>query len=273
MTSIRAFQFLVVFTTLIGTPPSSAAAMDRLETVYEPPPILLYHRFGPTPADSMTVTDKVFLSHLDALKAAGYHVVPLRQIVEAALGGKPMPSKSVAIVVDDGHASVYTHMLPIVRKYHIPVTLFIYPSAISNASYAMTWSQLHELQKTGLFDIQSHTYWHPNFKKEKKKLTAAQYDQLVTMQFSKSRAKLEKEFGTKVDLIAWPFGIYDDELAAKAKEAGYIAAFTIEGDRERHWKDPMKVPRYLLTDAHRGKTFERILTGNSRLAAAGGCKK
>ena len=93
------------------------------------------------------------------------------------------------------------------------------------------------------------------------------------MQFSKSRAKLEKEFGTKVDLIAWPFGIYDDELAAKAKEAGYIAAFTIEGDRERHWKDPMKVPRYLLTDAHRGKTFERILTGNSRLAAAGGCKK
>ncbi len=273
MSSIKAFQFLVVFTALIGTNPSSAAAMDRLETFHDPPPILLYHRFGPTPADSMTVTDQVFLSHLDALKAGGYSVVPLRRIVEAALSGKPMPGRSVAIVVDDGHKSVYTSMLPIVRKYHIPVTLFIYPSAISNASYAMTWSQLHELKKTGLFDIQSHTYWHPNFKKEKKKLTPAQYDQFVTTQLSKSRAKLEKEFGARVDMLAWPFGIYDDELAAKAKESGYIAAFTIEGGKEWHNHDPMKIPRYLLTDAHRGKTFERILTGNSRLAAAGGLKK
>jgi len=32
----------------------------------------------------------------------------------------------------------------------------------------------------------------------------------------------------KVDLLAWPFGIFDPWLMAKAAEAGYTAAFTIE---------------------------------------------
>jgi Polysaccharide deacetylase len=50
------------------------------------------------------------------------------------------------------------------------VTLFVYPSAVSNAAYALTWEQLRELQATGLVDIQSHTYWHPNFREEKRRL-------------------------------------------------------------------------------------------------------
>ena len=39
------------------------------------------------------------------------------------------------------------------KQYRVPVTLFTYPSAISNARYAMTWAQLRELKATGLFDI------------------------------------------------------------------------------------------------------------------------
>ncbi|MBN1471022.1 MAG: polysaccharide deacetylase family protein [Syntrophaceae bacterium] len=255
---------------LIG---QNSVAADAIETAAQPVPILLYHRFGPTPADSMTVTASVFLSHLEYLKANGYTVIPLRQIVECILRKAPIPAKSVAIVADDGHKSIYTNMLPIVRKYRIPVTLFIYPSAISNASYAMTWAQLRELQQSGLFDIQSHTFWHPNFKKERKRLDAQEYEKFVKTQLVKSKAKLEKEFGTPIDMLAWPFGIYDDNLIAKAKEAGYIAAFTIENKREGHCDNPMKLPRYLLTNADRGKRFEMIFTGNNYMAASGGLKK
>jgi peptidoglycan/xylan/chitin deacetylase (PgdA/CDA1 family) len=137
----------------------------------------------------------------------------------------------------------------------------------------MSWKELHELQKTGLFDIQSHTFWHPNFKKEKKRLGAQEYERFVRMQLVKSKARLEMEFGTRIDMLAWPFGIYDDDLIAKAKEAGYIATFTIEDKRERHWDNPMKLPRYLLTNADRGKRFEIIFTGNGRLATAERFKK
>ncbi len=109
------------------------------------------------------------------------------------LGKGPMPShRSVVISVDDGHKSVYTDMLPLIKKYRIPVTLFLYPSAISNASYAMTWEQIKKLKKTGLFDLQSHTYWHPNFKKDKKKLNPAEYEKFVDMQLKKSKGKAGK---------------------------------------------------------------------------------
>ena len=49
-------------------------------------PILLYHRFGPVVADSMTVTTAVFESHLNYLKENGYTVIPLRHLVNYHLG-------------------------------------------------------------------------------------------------------------------------------------------------------------------------------------------
>ena len=66
-------------------------------------------------------------------------------------------------VLRDGQQSLIatrmptSDMLPIIKKHRYPVTIFVYPSAISNAKYAMTWDKLRSLKKTGLFDIQSHS--------------------------------------------------------------------------------------------------------------------
>jgi hypothetical protein len=46
---------------------------------------------------------------------------------------------------------------------------------------------------------------------------------------------------------------------AKAAEAGYAAAFTIERHPVTRQDQPMALPRYLLTDTDRGKAFEAIL--------------
>jgi peptidoglycan/xylan/chitin deacetylase (PgdA/CDA1 family) len=237
-----------------------AEAAKEAPSAFKKVPVILYHRFGPVVADGMTITTDVFESHLKYLRDKGYTVIPLRQLVNFYLRkGPPPPPRSVVIVVDDGHKTVYTDMLPLVKKYRVPVTLFLYPSAISNASYAMTWDQVKALKKTGLFDMQSHTYWHPNFNKEKKRLKPAEYEKFVDMQLKKAKEKLEKELGAGVDMLAWPFGLYNDELGKKAREAGYISAFTIV----RHHTNPsdniMALPRYLLTDADRGIRFERLI--------------
>jgi Polysaccharide deacetylase len=111
--------------------------------------ILLYHRFGPVVRDEMTVRTDTFRGQLEYLKQHGYQVVALRAVVSHLLGkGPALPAGSVVITVDDGHASVFTEMLPIVLEHRVPVTLFIYPSAISNATYAMTWDQLTTLYRT-----------------------------------------------------------------------------------------------------------------------------
>jgi peptidoglycan/xylan/chitin deacetylase (PgdA/CDA1 family) len=228
-------------------------------------PILLYHRFGPTISDGMTIRTAIFESHLKYLRDNGYTVISLRQLVNFRLGkGLPPPLRSVVIVADDGHESIYTEMLPLIKKYRVPVTLFIYPSAISNARYAMTWEQLREIKRTGLFEIQSHTYWHPDFRKEKKRLSNVEYVKFVEMQIKKSKDRLEKEFDSKVDMLAWPFGICDDWLISKATEAGYVASFTIERHHVSNSDSIMRLPRYLLHDADQGKAFEMILKGNFR---------
>jgi len=226
-------------------------------------PILVYHRFGPVVADSMTVTTQQFESHVKYLIETSYTIIPLRQLVDYHLGKrKSLPYRSVAITVDDGHKSVYTDLFPLVRKYKIPVTLFLYPSAISNASYAMTWDQLMEIQASGLFDFQGHTYWHPNFKNERKKLSFTDYEDFVEMQLKKSKEKLEKELGIHVDMLSWPFGIYDENLIHKAVGAGYISAFTIERHHTKVSDPIMALPRYLITNADKGKVFGKILGGS-----------
>ena len=228
-------------------------------------PILCYHRIGPTVADSMTVTTPVFEAQLQYLHDHGFTVIPLRSLIDYRLGKAPAPPpRSVVITFDDGHRSVYETALPLIRKYRMPVTLFIYPSAISNshAPYAMSWEQLGELVDTGLFDVQSHTYWHPNFKKEKQRLAPAEYEKLVATQLQKSRATLEKRFPGKVDLLAWPFGIYDDELLERARQAGYVAAFSIDGRPSRDPDQMLALPRYLMNNSQQGRIFAQMMTGS-----------
>jgi len=225
-------------------------------------PILVYHRFGPVVADNMTVTTPVFASQLQYLHENGYTMISLRQLVAYRLGQAPSPPpRSVVITVDDAHQSVYSHMFPLVKRHRIPVTLFVYPSAISNASYALRWKQLQELQATGLFDIQAHTYWHPNFKKEKKRLAPEQYEKLVESQLSKAKTTLESRLGLHIDFLSWPFGIYDDELISKAIAAGYVAAVTLDRRHTNPSDSLMALPRYLMTDADRGKRFARLVSG------------
>jgi peptidoglycan/xylan/chitin deacetylase (PgdA/CDA1 family) len=255
---------LTLFIAIFTIPSAFAGQAAPVNQAAVNVPILLYHRFGPTVADGMTITTPVFESHLKYLKDNGYKVIPLRKLVDWYQKKGPAPApKSVVIVEDDAHKTVYSDMYPLAKKYNVPITVFVYPSAISNAKYAMTWDQLRELKKSGLFDFQSHTYWHPNFKKDRKKMAPAEFEKSVTTQLSKSRAKIEKELGSRVDMLAWPFGIYDDYLLRKAGDAGYTATFTIERRHATPGESVGKLPRYLLINADQGKAFAQILAGTA----------
>jgi len=240
---------------VLGLSPCTSASDLRV-------PILVYHRFGPVAADGMTVTTPVFESHLRHLRERGYAVIPLRRFVDHLLGQAPASAPhSVVITADDGHRSVYTDMLPLVRRYEVPVTLFIYPSAISRADYALTWGQLKALQATGLFDVQSHTYWHPHFGREKRRLPPSEYARFVAFQLVRSRQTLQERLGSRIDMLAWPFGIYDDELIRQAVAAGYVAGFTLDRRHASAGDRVMALPRYLMSDHDRGAAFERLLSG------------
>lgn len=224
-------------------------------------PILLYHRFGPLQTDEMTVTTAVFEGQLEVMRERGRGVVPLRTLLAAMSGDGDLPTRSVVLTVDDGHRTAYSDLFPLVLRYRLPVTLFIYPTAISNADYAMTWAQLEEMKASGLVDVQSHTFWHPNFNVERKRLSPSAYQQFVHDQLTRSKSILEQRLGGPVDLLAWPFGIYDEELMQAARTVGYQAAFSIERRPVTVADNRMALPRYIVVDADRGARFEALAAG------------
>jgi peptidoglycan/xylan/chitin deacetylase (PgdA/CDA1 family) len=222
-------------------------------------PILCYHNFSPTTPGSMNLTPQKFESQIQWLKDNGYTIISLKDAVEYLQDKRAtLPAKSIVVTMDDGWKSVYTYIYPIAKKYNIPVTLFIYPQTISQGKNAMTWDQLKELKNTGLFDIQGHTYWHPNFKQEKKKRSDASYDKFVKEQLVASKRVLEEKLGTKITLLAWPFGIYNPYLEQAAASAGYDMSFTIDALPANRSHRAMAQPRYMIIDAQSMKTFAGI---------------
>ena len=164
---------------------ASCAALEA-QTI----PILVYHRFDPASSGPTTVRTSVFESQLAWLEEHHYRVISLHTALDALRKPETTGEPSVVITVDDGHRSVYTEMFPLILKQRIPVTLFIYPSAISNASYALTWEQIRTMEKSGLVEVESHTYWHPNFDKERVRLGTAQYEAFVAVQLERSKQVL-----------------------------------------------------------------------------------
>jgi len=85
----------------------------------------------------------------------------------------------------------------------------------------------------------------------------------VQTQLVKSKNVLEKKLDTKIELLAWPYGIYDDYLESEAQKAGYVMAFSI--DRRNAAKDekPMAQPRYLMQNGDL-KGFIAVVSGQAQ---------
>ena len=120
--------------------------------------------------------------------------------------------------------------------------------------------KLKELKNTGLFNIQGHSYSHPNFKVAKRTLSPTAYEQFVHKELFTSKKILEDKMGIKVTLLAWPFGIYNDYLENEATKAGYVMAFTIGYHTANRSYKSMEQPRFMIIDKLVNQTFKIILS-------------
>lgn len=252
---IRLFYFLILIATFCI--PCASFAKEKLNI-----PILCYHNFNPTVPGLMNLTPKKFENQLRWIKDNGFTVISLKDAVDYLQGNrKSLPPKPVVITVDDGWESAYVYVFPIALKYHVPVTLFVYTETISKGKHNLTWEQLKEMQQTGLIDIEGHTYSHPNFNDEKAGSSPAKYEKIVEHELVTSKKILEDHLGSKVNFLAWPFGIYDDYLEHEAEKAGYTMAFSIDARTANRDYNPMSQPRYMILDHHSMSTFESIVNG------------
>jgi peptidoglycan/xylan/chitin deacetylase (PgdA/CDA1 family) len=234
--------------------------------------VLCYHRFlihpdertNPIQAEYQMPLEE-FKWQMQYLKDNGFTPVTSQQIKDYWFQGKPLPLKPVLITFDDGFRTVYRDAYPIIKNYHYPSIFFLYTNFIKMGEMALKRSQetsepsknkkleteaLHdtdilEMQKSGM-DFQSHTTNHLNLALESEKRTEDDFLELLRSELTEPISFIEKRFGNKPDMIAFPYGVYSPEILEQTQKAGYVMAFTVNPGPNDRSISPLKLRRNLI---------------------------
>lgn len=189
-------------------------------------PILMYHHIDYLPSgvskewQDLTVSPETFEKQMEYLFQQNYQPITFRQFLYFIEGGGELPEKSLIITFDDGWKNQYTYAFPILKKYNFPATFFIVVNQIGGSLF-MDWKQLKDLLNSGM-EIGSHTMSHPNLKK----LTSSQ----LIYEIENSKTILEKNLNYRIEVFAYPYGIFDSRIVEAVRKADYkMARTTISG--------------------------------------------
>src|SRR5689334_13688809 len=99
-------------------------------------PILVYHSVMPHhPGQTaeqhvLNVADSVFVAQMQYLVDGGYHVVSFAALVDALEGRDTLPTRAVVITFDDGWGNQYRHAFPILRRFGLTATFFVFTTPV-----------------------------------------------------------------------------------------------------------------------------------------------
>ena len=191
--------------------------------------VLVYHTISAPPEPlpgEIDISGERFTRQLQWL-SRWRRVVRLEETLSGA------GTRSVAITFDDGYRDNLTVALPLLEKFGLPMTLFVAAGFVGGKGY-LAAEELREISRHPLVTIGAHGLSHRHF-------TRLTKDE-ARFELVESRRLLECLTGTKVDLMAWPYGECHSELESLSKECGYRAAWSVwQGTNSAHsrWRVPL----------------------------------
>ena len=111
--------------------------------------VLTYHRVA-RPDDRpwltpglISATPEVFAKQVDYL-ARHYRVVSLEEVIYANRRAARLPDRAVLITFDDAYRDFAEVAWPILRKYSLPVTLFVPTAYPDRPDHTFWWDRIHQ---------------------------------------------------------------------------------------------------------------------------------
>lgn len=158
--------------------------------------------------------------------------------------------KHVALTFDDGFRNFYDRVVPLLRKYDAPATVFVSPGLISDPDRAQTAlelstadtdlfmneQQLTELSDEPLVTIGNHTQTHQD-------LTTLEPDEQRT-EINQAKAELEGIIDDPVRRFAYPYGMFD-ATSSEIVSTGHDLAVSVSAGPVEADCDLMRIPRLL----------------------------
>ncbi len=204
-------------------------------------PILMYHHVGSMPPKpdairrDLTVSPSDFEQQVKWLHDNHYQSISLEQVYLATQGKFTLPKQPVVFTFDDGYDDDFTVAEPILRKNGFIGSFAIVPDFVGTPGYT-TWDAIRAGQKDGM-EMVSHTMNHFDG-------TSPKYDaKYITQNLTDARAKLEKELGTKTNILIYPYGHSTPEYRKIAQQVGYVMGLTTHFGTHVNPHDLMLTPR------------------------------
>ncbi len=239
--------------------PLSGSPAPALEAL-----VLCYHAVSDDWPSPLAVTQTQLARHLRLLQRRGYKFVTFSKLVNCLSRGAPKGNARIAAVTfDDGYRSNLTRALPVLREVGAPATVFVVTSFAGDGS-PLRWEgitqwlgttyereleplspdDLRELVAAG-WEIGSHTATHPRLSRLD--------DAAVREELCASKQWLEEILGVACRSLAYPYGDWNEQVAAIAAQAGYEAAALLSAHLSA--PQPLAWPRIGIYRADSGWRF------------------
>ncbi|NPV90674.1 MAG: polysaccharide deacetylase family protein [Firmicutes bacterium] len=225
-------------------------------------PVLLYHDISAGEDKPKDTCVRVFENEMRFLHENGYHVIPLRQLIDHMESGASLPDKPVVITFDDGEKSNYTLAYPVLKRFSMPATIFLAGGAVGEP-HMLVWDDMREMENSGLVDIQAHTYglhWEvfteptldiakpamvtpAYFPKQNRYETEEEFENKVRLDLIRSRKVIAENLHHEADTLAWPYGAYNRRSLRLASEAGFKYFATLHSGMNRRGESTLTLRR------------------------------
>lgn len=246
------FFSLCVTATLLFAAPASAWAQNDYDQRYA----VIYNYFGvgDNYEDTRLVTPQQFSSHIDELNSGEYHILPLKNIIDAFKNNQKLADKTIAITFDGADKSIITYAAPLLIQHKIPFTVFIPSGRISQTGASLSWDDIKALKRTGIVDfgLQPSSYAR----------LSSMADADIKRQINNSLADIRKETGENPAFFAYPFGEYSKKYKKIVKDMGFLAAFGQQSGVAHNEGDLFAIPRFTLTESF-GDMDRFVMTANA----------
>lgn len=185
------------------------------------PTVLMYHSVEESEW-KYSVTPDDFRWQIEHL-VEHYTVVPLSDIVAFLQGEKTLPLNAIAITIDDGYEDTYTTVFPLLKKHHIPATVFLTTNLEKKEKLGMlpriTWEQCKEMHDSGLVTFEVHGREHHNLK--------ALADDALAVEVLGCRDDIREHLGYTPRYIAYASGHKDERVLSFVRNNGFVGGFSI----------------------------------------------
>ncbi len=200
--------------------------------------VFAYHRFGDNRYPSTNVSTEVFEQHLNHLKTNNFLMLSFGDAVDYLNDPSIKYHEKVAcITIDDGYKSFGENGLPLLKKFDYPATLFINSESVGGGTYH-SWEELKKIHEQGI-EIGNHSHSHAFFVSfpESERKTRFMEDVKICQD------AIRQNLGFTPDLLAYPYGEFDEEMKTALKELGFKAA-AAQNSGVMYRADMFAVPRF-----------------------------